>query len=463
MSACSQPARDLRGHWLLGCLREIFKDPLGLYTRAWREHGDYVRLRIAPLAYAYLLSHPHAVEHVLQKNARNYRKPELLTKPMRPLIGNGLFVSEGEFWLRQRRLMQPAFHRQQLARLAPLMVFATEAFVERRLATGLDQAVDIVEEMARLSLQIASTTLFGSDLTAGDPGSSGSFPEVDSIYHAYRTGFQHVTRPMKSFQLSPGWLPTRANRAFARAKKVLDRVVLKLIEARRQTASPPADLLSLLLAARDEETGGRMTDQQVRDEVVTLLTAGHETMVAALSWAWYLLGQHPRVQDGLADEVRGRFGGGDTSLTAEDLPHLPLARAVFEETLRLYPPAWGVPRQASAADEIGGLPIPAKGVVILSQWITHRHPDFWPRPEQFQPERFLPGQETNRHRFAYFPFGGGPRGCIGNTFALMEGTLVLAAIARRFRVELLPGQAVVPDPGFTLRPRTGITAVLRLR
>jgi cytochrome P450 len=412
-----------------------------------------------PGVYAHLLSHPDAAEHVLQKNARNYRKPEVLTKPMRLLIGNGLFISEGDFWLRQRRLMQPAFHRQQLAKLAPLMVSATESFLEQRQAAGSVQPVDIVDEMTRLALRIASITLLGSDLTAGDP-SSGSCRDADAIYEAYRTSFRHVCQPMKSLKLLPGWLPTPANRAFARARKVLDRAVLKLIEARRQTTSPPADLLSLLLAAQDEDTGGRMTDQQVRDEILTLLTAGHETMVAALSWAWYLLGQHPRVQEDLADEVHGQIRGTNTSLTAEDLP---LSRAVFEEAMRLYPPAWGVPRQAIGPDDVGGLSIPAKGVVFLCQWITHRHPEFWPKPDEFQPERFLPGRETKRHRFAYFPFGGGPRICIGNTFALMEGPLVLATIARRFRVELLPGQTVVPDSGFTLRPKDGVKVLLRPR
>ena len=235
-------------------------------------------------------------------------------------------------------------------------------------------------------------------------------------------------------------------------------MVLGLIAARRQAASRPDDLLSLLLAAQDEETGVGMTDEQVKDEALTLLTAGHETVGAALSWTWYLLGQHPQVQEDLYDEVRGKLGG--RSPTLDDLPDLPLTRAVFEEALRLYPPAWGQPREAIQPDEINGFPIPAKAIVTVSQWITHRHPDFWDEPEQFKPERFLPGQAASRHKFAYFPFGGGPRVCIGNTFALMEGPLVLATIVQRFRVELVPGQTVVPDPTFTLRPKYGVKVLL---
>jgi cytochrome P450 len=238
-------------------------------------------------------------------------------------------------------------------------------------------------------------------------------------------------------------------------------VVLELIAERRKASTRPDDLLTLLLAAQDEEGGGGMTDQQLKDEALTLLTAGHETVGAALAWTWYLLGQHPQVQEDLHDEVRGKLQG--RAPTLEDLPELPLTRAVFEETLRLYPPAWGQPREPIQTDEVNGYPIPAKAIVTLSQWVTHRHPHFWDEPEEFRPQRFLPGESEGRHRFAYFPFGGGPRVCIGNTFALLEGPLVLATLAQRFRVELAPGQVVVPDPTFTLRPRNGVKVILRPR
>jgi cytochrome P450 len=302
-----------------------------------------------------------------------------------------------------------------------------------------------------VGLRIAGTTLFSTDIAA----------EADDIGRAYRVAFEHVSRRMNSPPLVPAWFPTPRNLAFRRAKRLLDRVVLGLVANRRQAASRPDDLLTLLLAARDEETGAGMTDEQVKDEALTLLTAGHETAGAALSWTWYLLGQHPQVQDDVADEVRGKLGG--RSPTLEDLADLPLTRAAFEEALRLYPPAWGQPRESIQADEIDGYPIPAKAIVTLCQWVTQRHPDFWEEPERFKPERFLPGQAAGRHRFAYFPFGGGPRVCMGSNFALMEGPLVLATVLQRFRVDLVPGQTVVPGPTFTLRPKDGVKMRLRPR
>jgi cytochrome P450 len=430
---------------------QVQKDGPGFYSRTRRDHGDYVRIRAIPGVYYYLLTHPDAVEHVLQKNHKNYRKPVFFTRTMALLVGRGLFSSEGDLWLRQRRLAQPAFHRHHLAKLVPLMAAAADGFVRERQAAGPDQVVDLLGEMMRLSLRVASTTLLSTDITG----------EADTIGRAYRTTFAYLSERMGSLFRAPTWLPTPRNLVFARAKSLLDLVVLELIEARRKTGNRPDDLLSLLLAAQDEETGVGMSDQQLKDEVLTLLTAGHETVGAALSWSWYLLGQHPRVQADVADEARSLLQG--RSPTAEDLPRLPLARAVFEEAMRLYPPAHGQPREAIEADEINGFAIPANAIVALSQYVTHRHPAFWEQPEEFKPERFLAPQAATRPKFAYFPFGGGPRVCIGNAFALMEGPLVLATVLQKLRVELLPGHPVVPDSTFTLRPRYGVKAVLRSR
>jgi cytochrome P450 len=430
---------------------QVQKDGPGFYSRTRRDHGDYARIRAIPGVYYYLLTHPDAVEHVLQKNHKNYRKPVFFTRTMALLVGRGLFSSDGDLWLRQRRLAQPAFHRQHLAKLVPLMAAAADGFVRERQAARPDQVVDLLGEMMRLSLRVASTTLFSTDITG----------EADTIGRAYRTTFAYLSDRMGSLFRAPTWLPTPRNLAFARAKSLLDRVVLELIEARRKTGNRPDDLLSLLLAAQDEETGVGMSDQQLKDEVLTLLTAGHETVGAALSWSWYLLGQHPRVQADVADEARSLLQG--RSPTADDLAHLPLARAVFEEAMRLYPPAHGQPREAIEADEINGFAIPANSIVALSQYVTHRHPDFWEQPDEFKPERFLAPQAATRPKFAYFPFGGGPRVCIGNTFAVMEGPLVLATVLQKLRVELVPGHPVVPDSTFTLRPRYGVKAVLRPR
>jgi len=249
------------------------------------------------------------------------------------------------------------------------------------------------------------------------------------------------------------------NREFVEAKRYLDRVVLRLITSRRKNTQKPRDLLGMMIAAHDE--AGGMVDELLKDEVVTLLTGGSENIGAAMTWSWYLLAKYPRIQEEVFDEVWGRLKGRNP--TAEDLEHLPLLRAAFEESMRLYPPGWGELREAIEADEIGGYEVPKKAMIILCQWVTHRHPDFWEEPEVFKPARFLGKGRAGGHRFAYFPFGGGERICIGMQFSLMEGALVLATILQKFRVEWVEGQAVEPDATFTLRPRDGLKVILRKR
>jgi cytochrome P450 len=440
-----------RGHWLRGAIHQARTRPLEFYSAVRRQHGPYVRIRAVPGIWWYLVADPDGIEHILQKNARNYRKPDVVVKPIRLLMGNGLFSSEGDFWLRQRRLMQPAFHRQQIAALGRQMSTAATALADEWDRGEAGRVVDVVPEMMRLTLGIAGMTLFSHDISR----------EADTLGRAYRIVFDYVGRKMNTWATLPLWVPTRANRELRHAKELLDRVVLEVIEARRRHPPGPGDLLDLLLAARDEESGTGMTDQQLRDEVLTLLTAGHETVAAALSWAWHLLGQNPSVQEALAHEVRGHLCG--RTPTIDDLPHLPLTRAVFDETLRLYPPAWGMPREAIHDDTIDGRHLPAKAIITLSQYITHRDPALWDEPERFRPERFFPEACAGRPKFAYFPFGGGPRVCIGNTFALTEGPLILAALAQRFRLEPVPGAEVLTDSTFTLRPKNGVKMILHRR
>jgi cytochrome P450 len=450
-TAGPKPWPEYPGPWFRGCMRELRATPLDFYTAVHRCCGPYARIRAIPGIWFYLVTHPDGVEHVLQKNHKNYRKPDVLIKPIRLLMGNGLFSSEGDFWLRQRRLMQPAFHRQQIAVLGRQMASAAAALVEEWDRGEPGRVIDVVPEMMRLTLGIAGTTLFSHDISA----------DADTIGRAFRVVFAYVSRRMNSQMTPPLWMPTAGNRAVRHAKEMLDRVVLEVIDGRRRHGPGSGDLLDLLLAARDEESGAGMTDQQLRDEVLTLLTAGHDTVGAALSWAWHLLGQNPETQEALADEVRGRFGGRTPEV--DDLPYLPLARAVFDEVLRLYPPAPGVVRETIHEDEIDGRRIPAKVIVVPYAYVTHRDPEFWDEPERFKPERFLPGSGGGRPKFSYFPFGGGPRVCIGNTFALTEGPLILAALAQRFRLESVPGQVVVPDTTFTLRPKTGVKMILHRR
>jgi len=305
--------------------------------------------------------------------------------------------------------------------------------------------------MMKVGLRIASTTLFSADISG----------DADAIGKAFRTTFKHVSNRLNSLQLVPNWLPTRSNIIFKRAKKVLDRAVIDLISARRRNTNKPNDLLTMLLGAHDELTGEQMPQKQLMDEVLTILTAGHENIGAALSWTWYLLGLNPKIQEDVHDEIRAHLGGRNP--TFDDLEHLPLCKAVFEESMRIFPPGWGELRQTLQPDEVSGYPLPADAIIILCQWVTHRHPDFWDDPEAFKPQRFLGDAAANRHRFAYFPFGGGPRICIGMQFALIEGPIVLATILQRFRIELIPNQQVIPDATFTLRPKFGLKVILHSR
>lgn len=430
-------------------------DPLGFYTNAHRQFGDYVKIRAVLGIDCYLLTHPDAVEHVLHKNHRNYRKPNIFYNSVGLLVGDGLFTNEGESWQQQRKLVSPAFQPAHLARLCPAILASADAFIAE---TPVDQPIDLAGAMMKLGLRLSSTTLFSSDISG----------DADVIGKAFKIGFQHIGDRMNSMQLIPSWLPTVANLRFAAAKRSLDKVVNDLIVSRQKLSEQPADLLGVMLKACDPHNGAgtspgmppSMSHRLMMDEILTLLTAGHENVAAALTWTWYLIAAHPRVQQNLIDEIDGYLHG--RAIGADDLDHLPLLSAVFEESLRLYPPGWGEMRETIAEDVVDGYALPKKAMVILCQWVTHRHADFWEEPEQFRPERFLASADKP-HRFAYFPFGGGPRVCIGLQLARMECCMVIAAILQKFRVELLEGQRIEPDATFTLRPRHGLKAILRRR
>jgi cytochrome P450 len=374
----------LRGHSLFVNMREVQHDPLRLYASARQQYGDVVRLRAIPFVYWYLVTHPHDVEHVLQTNQRNYRKPDVFTHPVGLLAGRGLLTSEGDFWRHQRRLAQPAFHRQRLAALATLMSDAAASTAEQWDKYAENGAsVDVAAEMTRLTLKIVGLGLFSTDLS----------DRADRVGPAGRVAFEHVNHRMSHLLALPEGLPTWRNRQFREAKRTLDAMVFGLIDERRRTGEDRGDLLSMLLLTRDEETGEGMSDQQLRDEAITLLIPGHETTAAALSWTWYLLSRHPEVECQLHVELAQVLGG--RAPTVDDLPHLAYTTMVFEESMRLYPPAWGQPRQAIADDRIGDYYIPAGANISLCQWVTQRHPDFWDNPEQFDPERFTPERSAD--------------------------------------------------------------------
>lgn len=450
------PRRDpplARGHWLWGTMREFQKSPLETMASLTREHGDAVRFRFFLHFYGYLFCHPDHNKHVLQDNNRNYTKiphPSLVL--LQPVLGNGLLTSDGDFWRQQRRLAQPAFHRRRIAEFGAIMTGATQMMLDRWQAQADSGRVfDVAEEMMRLTLEIVGRALFSIDITR-------EAERVGTAFTAVNTKLAELSaRPFSPYLIKIPWLP--ASRTVNENTAVLNDVVESIIEERR--ARPDAsedDLLGLLMAARDEETGRAMDDRQLRDEVMTIMLAGHETTAVALSWTFYLLAQHPVVRRKLEAELAEVLGG--RVPTVADVADLAYTTMVIEESMRLYPPAYAIGRWCNEADEIGGYTVPPQSTLTLSPYLTHRHPDFWEEPERFDPDRFTPERQAERPRYAYLPFGGGPRQCIGNNFAMTEATLLLATIAQRYRLALLPGHRVEMEPLITLRPKNGLPMTL---
>lgn len=438
--------QTLSGHWLTGNFRGILSSPLHIYQQAWQECGDWARIRILPGVYLYLLSHPDGIEHVLQSNHRNYRKPDMFNRPAGLLLGKSVVTTEGERWRQQRKNAQPAFTQVAIQRLASQMVQVTEEYLEQ-LERASGEVIEIQEPMMQLTLRIAGLTLMNRDLNS----------QLAELSWAYRVAFAMVGRRMNP-QIIPMWWPTKKHREFRRARKLLDQVVRQSIVERRSMTDWPEDFLSQMIRTHDVSEP-REEEQQLVDDVVSMLGASHETIGATLTWAWYLLGKHPEIQEQVAEEIRGQLQG--RSPTSEDLNALSLTRGVIQESMRLYPPAWGQPRESIEAEDIQGYPIPKKAMIVVSQYLTHRHPEFWDQPNEFRPERFL--ESTHRPKFAYFPFGGGPRICIGNTFAMQEGQMVLATILQRFRVELVSQEEPEYDLTFSLRPKHDLNVIFRRR
>jgi cytochrome P450 len=447
----SSPARiPGPGRWIpLEELQAFREAPLGALVQIARRYGDIVQYPVGFWT-IYLLNHPDYVKHVLQDNHRNYGKATFQYQMLGMVTGQGLLTSDGSFWLRQRRLVQPAFHRERIAGLATVITGATERMVGRWVGLARQgQVVDLDAEMMRLTLEIVGQALFSQDLSG----------EASRLAQAVLATLDYVIYRAQTPIALPASIPTPRNRRFRAALQTLDEAVYALIAARRPAPGDHGDLLSMLLQARDEESGAVMDERQIRDEIITLMIAGHETAASVLTWAWYLLACHPEVEQAVLTEARdvlaGRLPGAHDAL--------PMTRMVLEESMRLYPPAWVMTRRALAADEIGGYPIPAGALVFLSPYLTQRHPAWWTEPERFQPNRFGPEQVASRPRFAYFPFGGGPRLCIGQAFAMLETQLVLASVITRYRVTLATEEPVVVEPGVTLRPRGGLAVRLEIR
>ncbi|MFN8453637.1 MAG: cytochrome P450 [Anaerolineae bacterium] len=435
-----------KGHPIRGMLPQFMDNPLRALEESAR-YGDIVALRFMH-RYVYFLNHPDYIKHVLVDNNQNYVKGRglALTKPV---VGEGLLTSEGDFHQRQRRLIQPAFHRRRIAALAETMT----DFTERHIATWrAGDTRDLHHELMRLTMSIVAQSLFGVDITRENTALAHT---LDALMNEFSFGDATPIGQLLRY------LPTPRTRRRAKLLAALDQAIYGFIQAGRERSEERDDLLSLLLAAHDnEDDNGGMSDRQIRDEVMTLFIAGHETTANAITWIFYLLAQHPEVEAKLHQELAEVLGG--CLPTADDVPALPYTKMVFSEAMRLYPPAWVIGRMAVADDEIGGYRIPAGSTVLVSQWVTHRHPAYWAEPEQFRPERFDPAAPAtkDRPRYAYFPFGGGPRLCIGEPFAWMEGALLIATLAQRFHFSLAPAARIEPQPLVTLRPKYGVPMVL---
>ncbi|MGO9604737.1 MAG: cytochrome P450 [Candidatus Binataceae bacterium] len=421
-------------------------NPLPLISADWKRYGDVVRYRLATMP-GFVVVHPEGIKHVLQENHRNYVKsPDY--RILARLLGDGLLTSEGELWTRQHRLIAPVVHHERITEFGATMVDSTLRMLDRWNPIASERrSFDVCNEMMKLTLEIIARVL----------------PKVEIAGELTRQIGNAVTLVNERFgefdlgTLLP-FLPTPANLRSRRAGLTLHRIIASVIAERRLDGRDRGDLLSLLLAARDPDTGVAMNDKELRDELLTMILAGHETIANALSWTWYMLSQNPEPEQKLHRELIDVLGG--RAPTIADLPNLPYTAIVINESMRLYPPVWAVGRSPIADDQILGFAIPKGASVMLCPWLTHRHPDFWEEPERFDPERFSPEQSAIRPRHAYFPFGGGPRQCIGNVLALTEATLILASVAQKYRLRMVPGHRVDPQPLVTLRPRYGLKMTL---
>ncbi|HET9142742.1 cytochrome P450 [Actinophytocola sp.] len=437
-----------RGRAALAMLPRLRRDPLELISTLFRDYGDRVTVPSVGGHLVFLLSNPDDVAHVLVANQANYVKAPTY-RPLKELLGDGLLTNEGESWARQRRLVQPMFARRHVLGFAPAMSGAATRLLDGWAALPDGTVVDAAAEMSELTLDVVGRTLFGADLTGE---ADGMGPALTTVLAAY---MKVVRSPL--FWLVPNFEKWRTpnRRRSERAEAHLRAVVDRIIAARRAQPGPDRpDMLDMLLAAD-------MTEDQVRDELMTFMLAGHETTANALAWTLYLLSTHPQARDRLAAEVDDVLAG--RAPVAEDADKLEWTAAVVSESMRLFPPAWIIERQPTADDTVAGMRIPAGSIVITSPYLVHRNPAHWPNPEGFDPARFLPDAAAGRHRYAFLPFGGGRRQCVGGGFAMLEATLLLAAITQRFRLDLVPGARPVPQPTVTLRPGGGIPMALYRR
>ncbi|MEO8607033.1 MAG: cytochrome P450 [Chloroflexota bacterium] len=431
----------------LGNIRLLQKERLNFLTTNREKYGDIVHFQLGKRHF-YQLNDPDSIQYVLVKHPEMVNKSPALKNTTRQTIGQGMLTSDGEFHKRQRRLVQPAFHSKRIAAYADIMVNYTRDMLDEWHG---DDEREISHEMMKLTMRIVSKTLFDADVSE----------DADSIGGAITIGIQSAAERITQPIHLPDWMPTRKNRQRRHSAQIIEKAVMGMIDERRALGEDKGDLLSMLLLAVDEADGGQMTNRQVRDEAMTLFIAGHETTANALAWALYLLSQNPDADAKLYEELHSVLGGRTPTMAV--LPKLVYTDMVVKETMRMYPPAFAITREVAAAFELNGYAIPKGSILLMSQYVMHHDPRYFPEPDRFQPERFAPEYEDHLPKYAYFPFGGGPRICIGNQFAQMEAVLVLATIMESFHMSLMPGQTIVPSPLITLRPKYGLQMTLTAR
>jgi cytochrome P450 len=432
---------------LIGHLMEFRRDPVKFLMNSARDYGDIAYLKFGPQG-IYLFNNPDYVKDVLVTNNRNFVKSRGL-EMAKKFLGEGLLTSEGEFHRRQRRLAQPAFHHRRINAYATVMASYTER-AQTRWQNG--ETLDISQEMMRLTLAIVGKTLFDADVEA----------EAGEIGQALTDIMQLFDRITSPFTWLLEKLPLPSNYRFAKAKLRLDQTIYRIINERRTTGEDRGDLLSMLLLAQDEEGDGTgMTNEQLRDEAMTIFLAGHETTANALTWTWYLLSQHPDVEAKLHAEIDSVLKG--NLPTAEDVARLRYTEMVFAEAMRLYPPAWLIGRRALNDYQVDKYTLPARSIILMSPYVMQHDARYYPEPEKFDPERWKPGAKEARPKFSYFPFGGGPRVCIGEPFAWMEGVLLISTIAQKWKMRLAAGQQIAMQPMITLRPKFGMRMQMERR
>ena len=452
----TQPAQPkaipvTKGLLLVGSLPQMIKNPFGFLMQARNTYGDIYNLNLG-ISKMLILNNPRQMQHIMVDNVQNYRKGGGMWDAVRAMLGNGLVVSEGSFWMRQRRMMQPQFHRQRLAGLTELMVNA----IDEALATwekstnGID--FNLAPAFNELTMKVITRTLFGTGLEQD---------EMNRVSKALDYAVNYILKAIVLNSL-PSWMPAPGKKEFEKSIAQIDETVYRIIADSRKNSGAENHLMAMLLDMVDDETGEGMTDQQLRDEVTTLFLAGYETTSIALTWAFDFLAHNPEMMEKLRAEV-DTVVGGDRLPSFADLPKMPYSRMILQETLRIRPSAWQLPRTAIEDDEIDGHFIPAGTNLIGLIYMCHYHPDEWTNPEVFDPERFQPDKSEKRHKFAYMPFGAGQRKCIGMDFALMEGQIALAMVAQRYTLTKTSDTLAEPQLSTTLRPKGGVVVKVEKR